>query len=308
MPPRKKKRKAKTPKTTQKQSQRQSVVVNIGSTKSTKSKPRKSSGSGGLPPPSHMHNLAPTFVTAPPVDYTPLLAMIQHHSKPIVQQEPMPVQNAVTPLSSANVETNNQAVQQKAGQAAIRRAGRTAANFQRRTSESSRFESSDTDEDLARQVQARFDTQDEKEFNEKVEARREAQYQQRVQVAERIESVAVAQAAEQVEEQLIKKGFSAGKQAAEEEARQKQLKQEQQRLEKERKLEERYQMLREERAKKAVDISEKVSKIPKEVITEVQRDEFRKQTNLAGLNLADLSQSAQKRLRKHRTPSRAEEN
>jgi len=125
MPPRKKKRKAKTPKSTQRQSQRQSVVVNIGS----KSTPRKSSGRGGLPPPSHMHNLAPTFVTAPQVDYTPLLAMMQHHASPIVAQAPMPVQNAVTPLSSANVATNT--ASKMAGLAAeARRPGPTAGNFQ----------------------------------------------------------------------------------------------------------------------------------------------------------------------------------
>ena len=69
-----KKRKAKK-QPTQKQSQRQSVVVNIGSTR----KPRKASGRGSLPPPSYAHNLAPTFVTAPQVDYTPLLAMMQQH-------------------------------------------------------------------------------------------------------------------------------------------------------------------------------------------------------------------------------------
>ena len=128
MPPRKKKRKAKTPKSTQRQSQRQSVVVNIGST--SKSKPRKSSGRGGLPPPSHMHNLAPTFVTAPQVDYTPLLAMMQHHASPIVAQAPMPVQNLTTPLSSASVATQTASAQQLAGQAALRRAGPTAGNFQ----------------------------------------------------------------------------------------------------------------------------------------------------------------------------------
>lgn len=128
MPPRKKKRKAKTPKTTQRQSQRQSVVVNIGS----RSSPRKSSGRGNLPPPSHAHNLAPTFVTAPQVDYTPLLAMMQHHSRPIVEQAPMPVQNPVTPLSSVSTQTQNDArsAQQLAGEAALRRAGKTAANFQ----------------------------------------------------------------------------------------------------------------------------------------------------------------------------------
>jgi len=122
MPPKKRKRKAKTPRG-QSQSQRQSVVVNIGST--SKSKPRKSSGRGGLPPPSHAHNLAPTFVTAPQVDYTPLLAMIQHHARPIVEQAPLPV--TTTPLS-ASVQASN--AEQMAGEAAIRRAGPTASNFQ----------------------------------------------------------------------------------------------------------------------------------------------------------------------------------
>ena len=128
MPPRKKKRKAKTPKSSQRQSQRQSVVVNIGST--SKSKARKSSGRGNLPPPSHMHNLAPTFVTAPQVDYTPLLAMMQHHSSPIVAQAPMPV--TTTPLS-ASVQASN--AEQMAGDAALRRAGPTAGNFQTPASE-----------------------------------------------------------------------------------------------------------------------------------------------------------------------------
>ena len=127
MPPKKRKRKAKTPKSTQRQSQRQSVVVNIGST--SKSKPRKSSGRGNLPPPSHMHNLAPTFVTAPQVDYTPLLAMMQHHASPIVAQAPMPVQNLTTPLSSANVATNT-ASQMARLAAEARRPGPTAGNFQ----------------------------------------------------------------------------------------------------------------------------------------------------------------------------------
>ena len=119
MPPKKRKRKAKPP--TQRQSQRQSVVVNIGS----KSTPRKSSGRGGLPPPSHAHNLAPTFVTAPQIDYTPLLAMIQQHARPIVAQAPMPV--TTTPLS-ASIQASN--AEQMAGEAALRRAGPTAGNFQ----------------------------------------------------------------------------------------------------------------------------------------------------------------------------------
>ena len=127
MPPKKRKRKAKTPRG-QSQSQRQSVVVNIDST--SKSKPRNSSGRGGLPPPSHAHNLAPTFVTAPQIDYTPLLAMIQHHARPIVEQAPLPV--TTTPLS-ASVQASN--AEQMAGEAAIRRAGPTAGNFQPPASE-----------------------------------------------------------------------------------------------------------------------------------------------------------------------------
>ena len=124
MPPKKRKRKAKP--LTQRQSQRQSVVVNIGS----KSKPRKSSGRGNLPPPSHAHNLAPTFVTAPQIDYTPLLAMIQQHARPIVAQAPMPV--TTTPLS-ASIQASN--AEQMAREAALRRAGQTAGNFQTPASE-----------------------------------------------------------------------------------------------------------------------------------------------------------------------------
>ena len=126
MPPKKRKRKAKPP--TQRQSQRQSVVVNIGST--SKSKPRKSSGRGGLPPPSHAHNLAPTFVTAPQIDYTPLLAMIQQHARPIVAEPRIPV--TTTPLS-ASIQASN--AEQMAGDAALRRAGPTAGNFQPPASE-----------------------------------------------------------------------------------------------------------------------------------------------------------------------------
>ena len=122
MPMKKRKRKSKSQ--ARGQSQRQSVVVNIGSS----SKPRKSSGRGNLPPPSHAHNLAPTFITAPQVDYTPLLAMMQHHARPIVSQSPLPV--TTTPLSSATTATNTESVGVMAGLAAERRAGPTAANFQ----------------------------------------------------------------------------------------------------------------------------------------------------------------------------------
>ena len=72
-----------------------------------------------------MHNLAPTFVTAPQVDYTPLLAMMQHHARPIVAQAPMPITQ--TPLS-ASIQAST--AEKMAGEAAIRRAGPTASNFQ----------------------------------------------------------------------------------------------------------------------------------------------------------------------------------
>ena len=116
MPPKKRKRKQPT----QSQRQSQKVIVNIGS----KSTPRKRSGRGGLPPPSHQHNLAPTFVTAPQVDYTPLLMAITQQTRSL---QPEPVRNPVTPLSAVIA---TQTAEQMAGAAAQRRAGPTAANFQ----------------------------------------------------------------------------------------------------------------------------------------------------------------------------------
>jgi hypothetical protein len=116
MPPKKRKRKQPT----QSQRQSQKVIVNIGS----KSAPRKRSGRGGLPPPSHQHNLAPTFVTAPQVDYTPLLMAITQQTRSL---QPEPLRNPVTPLSAVMA---TQTAEQMAGAAAIRRAGPTAANFQ----------------------------------------------------------------------------------------------------------------------------------------------------------------------------------
>jgi hypothetical protein len=77
MPPRKKKRKAKTPKSRPTQTQSQRVTINIG--KTTKSRPRKYSGRGNLPPPSHSHNLAPTFVTTTPA---PILLKAIHRTQP----------------------------------------------------------------------------------------------------------------------------------------------------------------------------------------------------------------------------------
>jgi hypothetical protein len=116
MPPKKRKRKQPT----QSQRQSQKVTINIGS----KSTPRKRSGRGGLPPPSHMHNLAPTFITAPQVDYTPLLMAITQQTRSL---QPEPVRNPVTPLSAVMA---TQTAEQMAGAAAERRAGPTAANFQ----------------------------------------------------------------------------------------------------------------------------------------------------------------------------------
>jgi hypothetical protein len=116
MPPKKRKRKQPT----QSQRQSQKVIVNIGS----KSAPRKRSGRGGLPPPSHQHNLAPTFVTAPQVDYTPLLMAITQQTRSL---QPEPLRNPVTPLSAVMA---TQTAEQMAGAAAIRRVGPTAANFQ----------------------------------------------------------------------------------------------------------------------------------------------------------------------------------
>ena len=136
MPPKRKKRSKSMPKQTQ--SQRQSVVVNIGTSK-TKSKPRRSRGRGNLPPPSYLHNLAPTFVTqAPPTDYNPVIGAIQGLTAKL-SEEPR-IQNPVTPLSSttemASQTSSSQSAEQMAGEAALRRAGRTAGNLQVLTSES----------------------------------------------------------------------------------------------------------------------------------------------------------------------------
>ncbi len=124
MPPKKKKRSKSMPK--QSQSQRQSVVVNIGTSK-TKSKPRKSRGRGGLPPPSYQHNLAPTFVTQQATDYNPVIGAIASLTAKLNEQPR--IQQPVTPLSST-VQATSQSAEQMAGKAALRRAGKTAGNFQ----------------------------------------------------------------------------------------------------------------------------------------------------------------------------------
>ena len=131
MPPKKKRSKPK-PTQKQKQAQRQSVVVNVGT---SKSKPRKSSGRGRLPPPSHMNNLAPTFVTNQQVDYTPLITSLLHTSNKIGEPNSISqrtIENPVTPLSSS---TQSSSAGEMAGEAALRRAGPTAGNFQPRPSQ-----------------------------------------------------------------------------------------------------------------------------------------------------------------------------
>ena len=128
MPPKKKRSKPK-PTQKQKQTQRQSVVVNVGTSKS-KSKPRKTSGRGGLPPPSHMHNLAPTFVTNQQIDYTPLISSLLHASNKIGEPNSISkrtIENPMTPLSST---IQSSSAGEMAGKAAIRRAGPTAGNLQ----------------------------------------------------------------------------------------------------------------------------------------------------------------------------------
>ena len=154
MPPKRKARKTKG----QTQTQRQSVVVNIG----TK---RKSSGRGRLPPPSHQHNLAPTFVTNQQIDYTPLIASILHATAKV--QDPVPIRNPVTPLSATLGSA-----QQMAGAAALnrvavaveeRRPGPTADNFQPLSSQA--------DERLAADLQAKGDIEDKVAFESKKAAK-----------------------------------------------------------------------------------------------------------------------------------------
>ena len=165
MPPKRKPVKRKSLKnpvvrgTKQKQSQSQKVVVNVNT---IKSKPRKKSGRGGLPPPSYQHNLAPTFVTQQATDYNPVIGAIASLTSRL-QQEPR-IQQPVTPLSSATQMANQQA-QSMAGVKAEerreeRREGRTAENFQSPPSQA--------DQTLAQETQDKFDVQDEQAFQQKV--------------------------------------------------------------------------------------------------------------------------------------------
>lgn len=102
------KKKKQSRKTTQTQSQK--VIVNIG----TKTGKKKRGAVGGTV--AYRHNLAPTFITAPQVDYTPLLAMMNYQTRTL---QPEAITNPVTPLSSATVATAGE----MSGQAAMVRAG-----------------------------------------------------------------------------------------------------------------------------------------------------------------------------------------
>ena len=115
MPPKKRKRKQPT----QTQSQSQKVIVNIGSKSSRTKSSRKKGGDV-----AHRQNLAPMFISAPQVDYTPLLAMLTQQTRSL---QPEPLRNPETPISSM-IQSLRGA--RPAGVAATRRAGPTAANFQ----------------------------------------------------------------------------------------------------------------------------------------------------------------------------------
>lgn len=124
MPP--KRKKSVRQKQKQRQSQSQKVIVNIGKTTTTKR--RRNAGRGGLAPPSHLQNLAPTFVTAPQVDYVGLIGEISRLTAKV--QDPVPIRNPVTPLQATLQATNAEAQQMAGIKAEERRAGPTAENFQ----------------------------------------------------------------------------------------------------------------------------------------------------------------------------------
>jgi len=159
MPPKRKARKGQT------QTQRQSVVVNIG---------RKSSGRGRLAPPSYRQNLAPTFITTPQIDYTNLFTSLLHTTAKV--QDPVPIRNPVTPLSST-LQSVNLDAKQIAAVAALDRAGKTAGSFQPLPSQSDNRTDTRPEaaknvgeaRDIAKQTQASYDVKDEQTFEQKVE-------------------------------------------------------------------------------------------------------------------------------------------
>jgi len=150
MPPKRKARKG------QMQTQRQSVVVNIG----TK---RKSSGRGRLPPPSQQHNLAPTFITTPQIDYTNLFTSLLHTTAKV--KDPVPIRNPVTPLSATTQSAQQMAAVAALSRVAERRPGPTADNLQPLPSQSdnrtdTRPEAAKTvgeARDIAKQTQSSYD-------------------------------------------------------------------------------------------------------------------------------------------------------
>lgn len=104
----------------QKQKQKQSVVVNINQT-TKRSAARRSGPTSTAPAP---HNLVPNIIqqATPQIDYTPLFAALQNNIK---VAESVPIVNPVTPLSQA---VQNSVPSAMPGIAAEeRRAGRTAA-------------------------------------------------------------------------------------------------------------------------------------------------------------------------------------
>lgn len=117
MPPKRKKAK----KATARQKQSQTVIVNVGA--------KSKSGRGKLPPPSYQNNLA-RIQPQQQIDYTPLLlSMMQQQSKvPIQATTQPPINNIVPPILPSAPAIISAA--EAAADAAIRRAGITASNFQ----------------------------------------------------------------------------------------------------------------------------------------------------------------------------------
>lgn len=147
MPPKRKK----SVRQKQKQSQRQSVVVNIG--KSSTTKRRRNAGRGGLHPPSHQQNLFPPTIIQQQANLGNLENEISRLTAFI--QARQPINNLVTPLSSSvNVQPSMPGVK-----AEERRAGPTASNFQHHPSES--------DDAFAQQLQEELDTVSRIEFQQK---------------------------------------------------------------------------------------------------------------------------------------------
>ena len=121
-PKKPKKPKKVKPNLSQKQKQKQSVVVTINQT--TKRSTARRSGPTSTAPAAH--NLVPNIIqqATPQIDYTPLFAAMQNNVR---VAESVPIVNPVTPLSQA---VQNSVPSAMPGIAAEeRRAGRTAALF-----------------------------------------------------------------------------------------------------------------------------------------------------------------------------------